>query len=127
MIIVGNKYIKCDNFEFVESIDEIKYTSSNSTIIFNYNLEIMDYCYQNKISYAIFISSIKEAVFGNSLMAKYLIGSESNANEIQKIAECYMFDSKILVPITDESMIENIAKCGIDGVIYNNFLEGLRK
>jgi hypothetical protein len=123
MIIVGNKYIKCDTFAKIESIDDIKNTPSNSTLIFKYDLEIMNYCFSNKLPYALFISNIKEAVFGNALGAKYLICSDSNATEIQKIAENYMFDSKILVIIEDDEMIESIAKNGIDGVIYNSFLE----
>lgn len=127
MIIVGNKYLKCDNFARIESLDDIKNTPSNSTLIFKYDLEIMNYCFSNKLPYALFVSDIKEAIFGNTLGARYLISSESKANEIQKVAEHYMFDSKILVIIQGDEMIENIAKNGIDGVIYNNFLEGLIK
>lgn len=127
MIIVGNKYLKCDNFARIESLDDIKNTPSNSTLILKYDLEIMNYCFSNKLPYALFVSDIKEAIFGNTLGARYLICSESKANEIQKVAEHYMFDSKILVIIQGDEMIENIAKNGIDGVIYNNFLEGLIK
>lgn len=123
MIIVGNKYLKCDNFARIESLDDIKNTPSNSTLIFKYDLEIMNYCFSNKLPYALFVSDIKEAIFGNTLGARYLISSESKANEIQKVAEHYMFDSKILVIIQGDEMIENIAKNGIDGVIYNSFLE----
>jgi hypothetical protein len=127
MIIIGHKYLKCEHFVSIESIDEIQHTPSNSTIIFKYDLEMMNYCFSNKIPYSLFILNIKEAIFGNVLGARYLICSNSNAAEIQKIAENYMFDSKILVIIEDDEMIETIAKNGIDGVIYNNFLEGLER
>jgi len=127
MIIVGNRYIQCDDFVSVDSIDEIQNTPSNSTLIFSYDLEIMSYCCSNKLPYAVFISDITEAIFGNNLGAKYLITGKAHSFEVQKVAENYMFDSKVLVVIEGDVMIEEIAKNGIDGVIYNKFLEGLKK
>lgn len=127
MIIVGNRYIQCDDFVSVDSIDEIQNTPSNSTLIFSYDLEIMSYCFSNKLPYAVYISDITEAIFGNNLGAKYLITGKTHSFEVQKVAENYMFDSKVLVVIDGDAMIEEIAKNGIDGVIYNKFLEGLRK
>jgi len=38
--------------------------------------------------------------------------------EIQKIAENYMFDSKIIQPIKTDDEVEEVALKGIDGVIY---------
>lgn len=125
MIILGHKIIKCENFAFIKNIEDIKNTPSNSVVLLNYNLEIMDYCLKNKIQFGVFISSITEAIFSNSLMAKYLIVNDDIAIKIQKIGENYMFDSKIIIPIKDDGFIEVVAKNGIDGVIYDEFLKGI--
>jgi len=85
----------------------------------------MDYCLKNKIQFGVFISSVTEAIFSNSLMAKYLIVNDDIAIKIQKIGEHYMFDSKIIIPIKDDGFIEVVAKNGIDGVIYDEFLKGI--
>ena len=127
MIIIGNEYIPYHNFEVIHHIDDIKTTSSNSIVVFSFDLEIMQYCFRNNIPYAIYTNSIKEVIFGNNLGARYIIIEEAYCIEIQKIAENYMFDSKILVAIEDDSIIEIMAKNGIDGVIYNKLLEGLQR
>ena len=40
------------------------------------------------------------------------------AKEIQKLAENYLFDSKVLLCISLDYEIEHAAKAGIDGVIF---------
>lgn len=127
MIIVGNDYIKYDTFEVIETIEDIQQTSPNSVVVFHYDLPIMSYCFSNNIPFALFVNSIKDAVFANNLGARYLIVEECNSSALQKIAEQYIFDSKILVIVDSDDMIETVAKNGIDGVIYNKFLEGLKK
>jgi len=42
------------------------------------------------------------------------------ASKLQKIAENYLFDAKILVPISNESEMEIVAEAGIDGVIFQD-------
>ena len=44
------------------------------------------------------------------------------AKQIQKIADNYMYDSKILAIIKSNDELENIAKNEIDGVIYKNLI-----
>ncbi|WP_300795995.1 hypothetical protein [Helicobacter sp. UBA3407] len=39
---------------------------------------------------------------------------------MQKLAETYLFDAKILLCIQEEQEIEKTAECGIDGVIFAN-------
>lgn len=127
MIIIGHRIIGCDTFTHINSIDEISSTASNSTVVLNYDLNIMDYCFRNNIKYAVKISKISESVFANNLNAKYIIIEQSISKEIQNIAENYMFDSKIIVIINNDDEIDNVANQGIDGVIYKVFLEGSKK
>lgn len=127
MIIIGSDYIDYDRFEGIKEIKEINHTSSNSVVVSQYNLETMKYCYENKIPYAIFITTITQALFANSLGAKYLlIENHTLATKIQKLAENYMFDSKVLAIIENDSEIESLAINEIDGIIYNKILKGLK-
>lgn len=109
------KYKK--DFYPIKDIEDIKNTPSNSIVCFDYDLKLMKYCQKNSISFAVKISSIKEAVFANNFGAKYLIVTKTKAKEIQDIANEYLFDSKVLVKIVFDWEIEIFAKLGIDGVI----------
>lgn len=122
MIIIGDEYIPFEKTEIISKIEDIQYSSSNSTVLFDFDKDIMKYCMENSVSYGVKISSIKEAVFANSLNAKYLISSNKLVQSIQHLAENYMFDTKVLAIIRSEEDIEQFAVVGIDGVIYNNLL-----
>jgi len=125
MIILGHPSISYDTFEIIFESKDIEKTASNSTVVFGYNLQTMEYCYTNKVPYGIYITSIKEAIFGNNLGAKYLILDISLASQVQKIAENYMFDSKVIALIDEDTQIEDIAILGIDGVMYRKILKNM--
>jgi len=118
MIIIGDKYIPFENISKIDIIEDIKSTKPNSTLLFNFNKDIMVYCMNNDINYAVIVKSIKESIYANNLNAKYILPPVYFLETIQKIAENYMFDSKILAIIKNEDEIENIALKQIDGVIY---------
>jgi hypothetical protein len=50
--------------------------------------------------------------------------NDSISQKIQKIAENYMFDSKILQIIKNDNDIQNVALNGIDGCIYDFIIKG---
>ncbi|MEA2050984.1 MAG: hypothetical protein U9O56_09675 [Campylobacterota bacterium] len=118
MIIIGDKYIPYNLIEKVTDIESINFTKTNSTISFKFDKEIMSYSMNNNINYIVKITSIKEAIYANSMNASYLICKKNLAKTIQNIAENYLFDTKVLVQIKDEDEIEELALLGIDGVIY---------
>lgn len=122
MILIGDKIVPCENIEKINSIDDIKSTKPNSTVIFNYNSDIMSYCMNNNIRYGIIVNSIKEAVYANALGAAYIITSTELSKNIQKTAENYMFDSKVLAVIDSNDEIEKIAEDEIDGIIYRSLI-----
>ncbi|MDZ7817129.1 MAG: hypothetical protein U5K55_00335 [Aliarcobacter sp.] len=123
MILIGDKIVPFENIFFISNIDEIKNTKANSTILFNYDDEILLYCYENELSYAVIVKSIKEAIYSNNLNAKYIISQKELAIELQKIADNYMYDSKILAIIDTNEEFEQIAKCEIDGIIYRDLIK----
>ncbi|MFX4231066.1 hypothetical protein ACOL3I_06225 [Aliarcobacter butzleri] len=123
MLVIGDKLIPFENIFFISSIQDIKNTKANSTLIFNYDEILLKYVSENSISSAVIVTSIKEAIYANCLSAKYIISKQNLAKEIQKIADNYMFDSKNLAIIKSNDEFEQIAKNEIDGAIYEYLLE----
>ncbi len=123
MIIIGDKLIPFENIQYIQNAENIKDTKANSTIIFNYNEETLKYSYENELHVAVIVKSIKEAIYCNSLNAKYIISEINLAVQIQKIADNYMYDSKNLVIIDSNEEFENITKNEIAGVIYRDLIK----
>lgn len=122
MIVIGDKLIPFEEFFKINSIDDIKNTKANSTVLFTYCDEIAKFCFENEISFAIAVNSIKEAVYSSNLNAKYIITNKELSKELQKIADNYMYDAKILAIIESSDEFEEIAKAQIDGVIFKNLI-----
>ena len=122
MIIIGDTHIPFESIEKIETIEDIKLTKSNATVFFPFDKDIMVYCMNNNINYAVIIGSVKHAVYANSLNAKYILPIDADLDDVQKVAENYMFDSKILATIENEYQISEIALKQIDGVIFHTLL-----
>jgi hypothetical protein len=123
MIVVGNKNIPFVDICLITNIDDIQNTKSNSIVVFEYDINILTYCKKNNLLCGVIIKNITQSIFSNSLEALYQIVDNSNfANQIQKIAENYVYDSKILQLIENDEEIEQIALNNIDGVIYKGIL-----
>jgi len=123
MIIIGDKLVPFEDITVIRSIEDIKNTKANSTVIFVYTEELLKYCYENEISSAVVVKTINEAIYCNSLNAKYIISEKHLAIQIQKIADNYMYDSKNLVIINSNEEFDHIAKDEIDGVIYRDLIK----
>jgi len=123
MIIIGHPDIPFDPLYYVESIEEIAKTPPNSTLwlgAFDTAKKIAKHCYENHIAYGVMAESVNDALFANALHAKYIVADIESAEILQKIAENYLFDAKILVPVSDENEMEIVAINGIDGVIFQD-------
>ena len=123
MIILGDKIVPYENTAFISNINEIKNTKANSTLIFFYDVELLKYTFENELPSAVIVTSLTEAIYCNSLNAKYIISDKHLAIQIQKIADNYMYDSKNLVIINSNDEFEHIVKDEIDGVIYKDLLK----
>ncbi|WP_044414868.1 hypothetical protein [Halarcobacter anaerophilus] len=122
MILIGDKIVPYETCFFIDAKEKIENTEPNSTLIFNYNEELLLFCKENNITCAVIVTNIKEAVYCNALNSKYIICKKNIAKSIQKVAENYMFDSKVLAVIKKSDEIEEIALAEIDGVIYSHLL-----
>jgi len=120
MIIIGDKNIPCDIMEKINSVDDIKNTQSNSTLLFDFDFDILKYTQANELNSAVRIKDIKEIIYASTFGAKYIIPSNDLLNKTQNIANNYMFDSKILASIRNDEELEQMILEGIDGIIYED-------
>jgi len=121
MIIFGHKFIPNHSFYHLFDIDSVGCTPPSSTIYVDFdadNLDIIHHANLNNIPMAVTVKNILELIYASSLGAKYIVVSKKNAKLAQSIAENYLFDAKILVFISQEKEIEEMAILGIDGVLF---------
>ena len=122
MILIGNDIVSYENIANVSDIEQISNTQPNSTLLFEFNSDLMHYCNQNSLAFGVKVKSLKEAILANALSAKYIICENELSQVVQKSAENYMFDAKILEIIDNDDAIEAVALRQIDGVIYKKVL-----
>lgn len=125
MILIGDALVPYESLVTVFNINAIAFTKANSTVLFSYHEKLMQYCYENKLLYAVKVTSLKEAIYANALDARYIICETPEAKKVQKVAQNYLFDSKILAIISSNDELEDIAHDEIDGVIYQHMLREL--
>ena len=123
MILIGDDLVPYGQISFISNIEQINSTKSNSTILFNYDEVLLKYAYENELSSAVIIKSIKDAIYCNNLNVKYIISEKTLASQIQKIADNYMYDSKNLAIIDSNDEFEEIAINEIDGIIYRSLIQ----
>ena len=122
MILIGDKLVPFEDIFLIKNIKDIENTKANSTVLFDFNEEILTYCYKNELFCAVVVNSIKEAIYCNNLNVKYIISEKELAIELQKVADNYMYDSKILAVIDSNEELVQVAKLEIDGIIYRNLI-----
>ncbi len=122
MLLFGHPHIPSEKLYHVNSIAAIEHTPPNSCLLFSFDeqvFELIEYANTNMLSFALDVTNLKEAIISENLDAKYLLCQEQTANSIQKAADTYVFDAKVLVHIKDEEGIEAFANEGIDGAIFS--------
>jgi len=122
MILIGDKNIPYEDIVKINNLDDIKDTLPNSTVLFNFDIKILKYTQKNDINSAVIVDNIKDVIFASNLNARYIIPINEILVQTQKIADNYMFDSKILAVIQTDDELEKIALEEIDGIIYKSIL-----
>jgi len=121
VLIFGHPYLESPTLYHVDNIEAISNTPSNANICLEYsssNIDLINYCRQNKLNFSLSINSIKELIFAENFDAKYIIINSNLVHSAQKIAEQYLFDAKILCRVSSEEEIEPLAIQGVDGVLF---------
>lgn len=122
MILIGDRLVPSEKLFKIENIEDIVKTEANATLLYKYDENLLSYCFKNELASAVIVSNIKECIYSNAMSVKYIICDKSLALSLQKIADNYMFDARILQIITTSNEIENVALDEIDGAIYQELL-----
>ena len=119
MIILNDERFSDEKFYKVTSKDIN--SPNNSTLIFEYNekdIALYKYCHKNSIPYGVIINNIKEFIFILNTNAKYAFcKSLELAKNLQKIADNYLTETKIILITQNYDTIEEIVLSEIDGII----------
>jgi len=119
VIIIGHTLIPFKPLTMVTKIEDIKKTKPNCTILIDFDdKDLVQYSITQDISLALHVKSIKDACLANALGAKFIVVDDLLAKQVQNLATEYLFDTKILLQIEDESGIEKAAEDFIDGVVF---------
>lgn len=121
MKIIGHPWIESERFIRVDSIEAIRKSPTASILLFekfSESIDLIHDCQKQGLPFAMRAEEAKTALFAHALNARYIIAEHGAAQAIQKLAQHYLFDTQILVEISDESEIETYAMIGLDGVIF---------
>jgi len=127
MLIFGHKWISSPIFKKIEILEDIKNTPSNSIIVLDMpndsSIHLYQHCIENSVPFAFIVSSLADAVISSNLGALYAICYEKDkALKLQKLADNYLFDMKMLFVISTFDEIEEFAGLGVDGVIIDSLV-----
>ncbi len=121
MLIFGHPWVLSPVFKKAFSKEEIDKISDNEIVLLEplaESIPLAQYCQSKHITYAITVNEMRNLIFANALEAAYIVCQQGDAIEFQSVAERYLFDTKILVLIEDEKVIERLARLSIDGVLF---------
>jgi hypothetical protein len=121
MILFGHPLVNSEQFYHISSIDAILNTPSNSIIALFFeeqNMDIITHLRNNHIRFALYVTNTVDAVLAENLQATYLIVNSKNVEEIQKVAEHYMFDAKVLGYCENIDNLEKLIDMRLDGAIF---------
>jgi len=109
-----------EEFLYVKTLEDIRNSPNNATLIFEYcdsSLELYNFCKINNISYGVKVDNIKEMIFCINLYAKYIFcDTIKQAKTFQKIVNEYLIDTQIVLLVEDLENIEEIVKNRIDAI-----------
>lgn len=121
MKLFGHPLIPSERFYHIESLEAIAKTPSNSIIALFFspqNLDLIIYLRANKVRFALYVASTTEAVLAENMNADFLLVHPKIAQEIQKVADHYLFDAKVLGYIDQEDQLEKLIEMRLDGAVF---------
>ncbi len=118
MILLGfNQNIdKHKEFQFLSGLSRAASLDANILPIVQYDKEDLAN-YQTDTLLAVEVASLEEFVFLISTKVRYAVCDKPLAKDLQKCADAYLTDIKVIVKIKHDSELEWVAKNEIDGCI----------
>ena len=118
LIILGDDSIDCKQIVPITNFSQLQNTSPDDIVQLNFDIKLLKKLSTNDIGSLVVANSIYEVVYANTLKADYILVPKNITTQAQKIADNYMFDSKIIVSISTKKQLEVYATEGIDGVVF---------
>ncbi len=121
MILFGHPYVVSERFYHIDSVEAVRHTPANSVVALFFtpeNLDIIEHLRRNGVRFALFVETPADAVIAENLRAAYLIVHPRNGSAIQKVAEHYLFDAKVLGYIDNPDHLEDLIDLRLDGAIF---------
>lgn len=121
MLIFGHKLIEVPKFHLINSENASFKEGINC---FEYDENLIEKALKEGVKFAILAKNEDEILFANALKAEFiLLENENLAKKASKMAEFYLFDSKVLFIIDRLKNLRNAYKIGIDGVILREIIK----
>ena len=121
MLIFGHKLIETPKFHFISNENASFKEGINC---FEYDEILIEKALKEGVKFAILAKNEDEILFANALKAEFiLLENENLAKKASKMAEFYLFDSKILLITNSLEKLEKAYKMGVDGVILKELLQ----
>ncbi|EAB5244215.1 hypothetical protein PXI10_05785 [Campylobacter jejuni] len=125
MLIIGHKLLKNLDFSFIESVEEVK---DNKVYCIVYDEKLISYLSQNDFEFAILVQNKDEIFLANALGAKFLLCNDKKlAKFASKVAEFYVFDSRVLIIVDKLENFKKFYKLKIDGIILKDNIDNFPK
>jgi hypothetical protein len=127
MLLFGHRFIENEKLYHINTIEDIAKTPANALLFLAFkekNLELIKYLQTHSLRFALEVINITELIYAQNLGASLIVVPKTLVKTAQDIAENYLFDAKILVHVKQENEIEDYAKMGVDGVLFQ---EGIIK
>lgn len=121
MLIFGHKLIETPKFHLISNENANFKEGINC---FEYDENLIEKALKESVKFAILAKNEDEILFANALKAEFiLLENENLAKKASKMAEFYLFDSKILLITNSLEKLEKAYKMGVDGVILKELLQ----
>lgn len=126
MLIFGHKLLQTQKF-FKISKNQIKdLKDENSTLCFHYDEDLIKIAQKKNLPFSIFIKNKDEIFLSHAFGASFLLFEDENLAQFgAKVAEFYLFDSKILLLVSHLKNLEKAYDMGVDGVILKEYIKQL--
>lgn len=120
MLIFGHKLIEKPEFYWLTRAE----FKQNAVNCFIYDESLIQKAQKAGVKFGILAQNADEILLANALKAEFiLLENENLAKKASKMAEFYLFDSKILLITNSLEKLEKAYKMGVDGVILKELLQ----
>lgn len=120
MLIFGHKLIEKPEFCWLTRAE----FKQNAVNCFIYDESLIQKAQKAGVEFGILAQNADEILLANALKAEFiLLENENLAKKASKMAEFYLFDSKILLITSSLEKLDKAYKMGVDGVILKELLQ----